>query len=217
MHSPRLSNRSGFTILEISIVAVVLSVVMAAVAVFELSNRQLLQQTAAVGRAQEQAHHALERVLQELDGASITSLVPDPTGALGCEELVFQRSAGVDGSGAIVWSTRTRIALAPDDGETLDGIDNNHDGVVDELKLTVTHDYGTGSARTVTLAHHVAALFPGETANGHDDNGNGITDEKGFNAQRVGSLLNVRLAIQARGPDGAWVTWPETAALRLRN
>jgi prepilin-type N-terminal cleavage/methylation domain-containing protein len=217
MHSPRLSQRSGFTILEISIVAAVLAVIMASVAVFELSNRQLLHQTAAVGRAQEQAHHALERVLHELDGASITTLVPDPTGSLGCEELVFQRSTGVDGSGAIVWSTRTRVALELDDGETADGTDENHDGVVDECKLTVTYDFGTGSARSVTLAHHVAALFPGESANGHDDNGNGIVDEKGFNAQRVGNLLNLRLAIQARGPDGAWVTWPETAALRLRN
>jgi hypothetical protein len=143
--------------------------------------------------------------------------VPDPTGALGCEDIVFQRSTGVDGTGAIVWSTRTRLTLVLDDGEVSDGTDNNHDGVVDERKLTVTHDYGTGSARTVTVVHHVAALFPGETANGHDDNGNGIVDEKGFNVQRVGNLLNVRLAIQARGPDGVWVTWPETAALRLRN
>ncbi len=217
MSTLRPSTRSGFTLLELSIVMVILAIVMGAVAVFELSNRKLLQQTAAVGLAQSQAHHAIERVLHELDGASITTLVPDPTGSLGCEDLVFQRSSGVDASGTIVWSTRTRIALAPDDGEAIDGTDNNHNGLVDERKLTITYDYGTGSARTIVLVHHVAAQFPNELANGVDDNGNGVVDEKGFNIQRVGNLLNVRLAIQARDTGGQWAIWPETAALRLRN
>jgi hypothetical protein len=184
---------------------------------FQLSNRNLLQQTAAIQTAQQQMHRALERVLSGIDGASITTLVPDPTGQLGGDDFVFQRSTGVDGTGAVVWSTRTSIALALDDREVADGIDNDHDGLVDERKLTSTTDVGTGAARTVTLVHNVPAQFPGEAANGIDDNGNGVVDERGFNVQRVGSLLNLRLAIQARGTGGEWVTWSETASLRLRN
>ncbi len=156
-------------------------------------------------------------MLKELDGASIATLVPDPTGALGTDTIVFQKSAGVNAAGAIVWSPRTRIALALDDGESLNGADDNRNGLTDERKLTVTYNYGTGSARTVTIAHDILALFPDELVNGNDDNGNGIIDEKGFNVRRVGNLLSLHLAIGARGVDRSWVNWSEASSLRLRN
>lgn len=203
--------------IEIAIVCLVVSVVMAAVAVFELTNRHALGQTSAVGSAQERAHRAIERVLHELDGASIATLVPDPTGALGADEIVFQKSIGVTGAGAMILSPRIRIAMVPDDGETIDGLDNNHNGLIDERKLTITYNYGTGAARTVTIAHCIPALFPGEVANGHDDNGNGVVDEKGFNVQRVGTLLTVRLALEARVEANQWTTWAENCALKLRD
>jgi len=217
MRIPRRSSRSGFTLIEVAIVAILVSLVMAAVGLFELSNRRTLQQFSAVGTAQDHAHRALERVLTELEGASISTLVPDPTGALGADEIVFQKSTGVNASGAVVWSSRTRIALAADDGETLNGADDNRNGQTDERKLTVTYNYGTGTARTVTIAHCICRLFPEELANGTDDNGNGVIDEKGFNVQRVGNLLSLRLAISALGVGGKWVTWSETSTLRLRN
>jgi prepilin-type N-terminal cleavage/methylation domain-containing protein len=217
MRTPPTTSGSGFTLIEVAIVATILSVIVAAVGVFELSSRKTLEQTSAIGSAQDLAHKSLERVLKELDGASIATLVPDPTGALGADDIVFQKSLGVNAAGAVVWSTRTRIALAPDDGETLDGVDNNRNGLTDERKLTVTYDYGTGTARTVTIAHRVCALFPGETLNGADDNGDGVIDEKGFNVRRVGNLLSLRMAASARGAGGTWVTWPESSTLRLRN
>jgi prepilin-type N-terminal cleavage/methylation domain-containing protein len=217
MRTPSRSSRSGFTLIEVAIVATILSVVIAAVGVFELSNRKTLEQTSAIGVAQELAHKSLERVLKELDGASIATLVPDPTGALGADVIVFQKSTGVDAGGAVVLSARTQIALAMDDGETLNGADDNRNGLTDERKLTVTYNYGTGAARTITIAHRVCALFPGETLNGADDNGDGVIDEKGFNVRRVGNLLSLRLAVAARGSGGSWVTWPENSTLRLRN
>src|SRR5260221_8967057 len=113
MRTQNASKRSGFTLVELAIVALILSVTMAAVGLFESSNRHTLQQSGAVGTAQERAHEALERVLHELDGASIATLVPDPTGALGSDEIVFQKSTGVTGAGVVIWSPRTRIALAP--------------------------------------------------------------------------------------------------------
>jgi prepilin-type N-terminal cleavage/methylation domain-containing protein len=217
MRTPRTSRSSGFTLIEVAIVAVILSVCLAALGLFESSTRQTLQQSAAVGSAQERAHQAIERVLHELDGASISTLVPDPTGPLGTDEIVFQKSTGVTSGGSVIWSTRTRLALAPEEGELLDGVDNNHNGLVDERCLTVTYDFGTTAARTVVLAHRIPALFPKELSNGSDDNGNGVVDEKGFNVQRLGNLLTVRLASQARGSAGKWVTWAENSNLRLWN
>src|SRR5258706_4194635 len=211
------STRPGFPMIELAIVVVVMSVALTAVGLFDSSNRQTLEQSTAVGVAQQRAHEALERVLRELEGASIASLVPDPTGPLGSDEIVFQKSKGVTGSGVVVWSTRTRIALAMEDGETLDGTDNNNNGLVDERKLTVTYDYGTPAARTVTIAHRIPALLPNEIANGSDDNGNRVVDEEGFNLQRIGNLLSVRLAMQARGTAGRWVSWTENSDLKLRN
>ena len=202
---------------EVAIVAVIMTIAVTAVGLFDRSNRQTLEQSTSVGVAQQRAHEAIERVLHELEGASIATLVPDPTGPLGSDEIVFQKSTGVTPAGVVILSTRTRIALDMEDGETLDGTDNNNNGLVDERKLTITYDFGTASARTVTIAHRIPALFPDEIANGADDNGNGVVDERGFSLQRVGNLLHVRLAAQARGKGGRWTSWAENSELRIRN
>jgi prepilin-type N-terminal cleavage/methylation domain-containing protein len=217
MQRARTSTRSGFTMVELAIVAVIMTIALTAVGLFDRSNRQTLGQSTAVGVAQQRAHEAIERVLHELEGASIATLVPDPIGQLGSDEIVFQKSTGVTATGVVVLSTRTRIALAMEDGETLDGADNNNNGLVDERKLTLTYDFGTATERTVTIAHRIPALFPNEIANAADDNGNGVVDERGFNLQRIGNLLSIRLAAQARGNAGRWVAWPENSDLKLRN
>ena len=211
------TTRSGFTMLELAIVAVIMTIALTAVGLFDRSNRQTLEQSTSVGVAQQRSHEAIERVLHELEGASIATLVPDPTGPLGSDEIVFQKSTGVTAAGTVILSSRTRIALAMEDGETLDGADNNTNGLVDERKLTLTYDFGTANARTVTIAHRIPALFPNELANAADDNGNGVVDERGFSVQRIGNLLSVRLAAQARGNGGRWIAWPENSDLKLRN
>ena len=217
MKRTRSTARSGFTMLELAIVAVIMTIALTAVGLFDRSNRQALEQSTSVGVAQQRAHEAIERVLRELEGASIATLVPDPTGQLGSDEIVFQKSTGVTAAGAVVLSTRTRIALAMEDGELLDGADNNNNGLADERELTLTYDFGTATERTVTIAHRIPALFPNESANGADDNGNGVVDERGFSVHRVGNLLSVRLAAQARGKGGSWIAWPENSDLKLRN
>jgi len=217
MRTLHRSRRSGFTLVELAIVALLISVLMAAVGLFESTNRQTIEQSSAVGSAQERAHAMMERVLRELGGASTATLVPDPISAQGSDEIVFQKSTGVTNAGVVIWSTRTRIALEPEDGETLDGTDDNHNGLVDECRLVLTHDFGTAAARTLVLGHRLPAHFPGETTNGADDNGNGVIDESGFSVQRVGNLLRVRLATQVRGVGRNWVSWQEDSSLRLRN
>ena len=165
MHTQNRSRRSGFTLVELAIVAVIVSVLMAAIGLFESSNRQALQQSSALGTAQERAHAMIEKVLREIGGASTATLVPDPIGSQGADELVFLKSTGVTSTGVVIWSTRTRIALEPEDGETLDGTDENHNDLVDECKLVLTHEYGTPAARTQVLGHRIPANFPGESAN----------------------------------------------------
>src|SRR5689334_15712952 len=101
---PHTNRRSGMTLVEIAIVSVLLSVILGAVALFQSSNRDTLQQQAGMGVAQDRAHRALTRVLSELDAAAVTRLVPDPTGSHGSDDLVFQKSLGVDAAGAVIWS-----------------------------------------------------------------------------------------------------------------
>jgi hypothetical protein len=175
------------------------------------------REISARSRAETQARRAVERVLDELCGISSALLVPDPVGALGSATIAFQKPASVSNAGVVAWSAQNRLALVLDDGETDNGLDDDGDGLTDERRLVLTRAVGAPNEVTVTLCHGIAAWYPGELGNGVDDNLNGATDERGFNIQRIGDLLHVRVCVQVPAGPGEIADWTVDTAMRLRN
>ena len=210
-------SRSGFTLVEVAIVATVASIVLGAIGLFQVRTNESFRHASALNLAQTRTHRALERVLIELWDVGLTTLVPDPTTSAGGSTFTYQVSLGVDGAGSRIWSTQRRLDLALDDGEVDNGVDDDGDGVIDERRLVITYGWGTLNARVVTLAHDLPELDPDEQANAADDNANGIVDERGFNVRRVGNLLTVRLTSLAHSSNGQITSWTESSGIRIRN
>jgi len=213
----RAPARAGFTLLELVLAACIFGLLLGGVTYFQSKASSHSREISARSRAETQARRAVERVLDELSGISSALLVPDPIGALGSDQLTFQKPATVSNAGVVAWSTPDRLALALDDGETDNGLDDDGDGLVDERKLVLTRAAGAANQQVVTLCHGIAAWYPGETGNGVDDNANGATDERGFNVQRIGDLLHVRVCVQVAAGAGEVADWTVDTAMRLRN
>jgi hypothetical protein len=159
----------------------------------------------------------LDVVMHELNGVGRSQLTPDPSSSSGADSILYQKPMSVTGGGVITWSATARLQLMLDDGEGDNGADDDGDGLVDERKLVLTKNVGGLSEATTTIVHGLAELAPGETANAADDNGNGVADERGFNVQRTGDLLTVRLWVQRRLATREVVTVPLESAVVLHN
>jgi hypothetical protein len=160
---------------------------------------------------------ALAILSRELAGADVTTLSPDPTSAFGSDNLRFQTPSFVSNTGIVTLNAPVTVALLMDTRETDNGIDDDHDGLVDERMLVVTRNIGTASQRSSVLCHGVAEWLEGESSNGLDDNGNGVRDERGFSVQRVGDLLYVRLTIESPTKDARSAKWTTSTAVALHN
>lgn len=209
--------RAGFTLIELVLAACIFGMLLGGVTYFQSKASSHGREISARSRAETQARRAVERVLDELCGISSALLVPDPTGPLGSDQLTFQKPATVSNAGVVAWSTPNRLALALDDGETDNGLDDDGDGLVDERRLVLTRAFGAANQANVTLCHGIAAWYPDELGNGVDDNANGAVDERGFNVQRIGDLLHVRVCVQVAAGTGEVAEWTVDTAVRLRN
>lgn len=213
----RATTRAGFTLIELVLAACIFGLLLGGVTYFQSKASSHSREISARSRAETQARRAVERVLDELCGISSALLVPDPTGALGSDQIAFQKPVTVSNAGVVAWSAQNRLALALDDGETDNGLDDDGDGLVDERRLVLTRAFGAPNQTTTTLCHGIASWYPGELGNGVDDNANGATDERGFNVQRVGDLLHVRVCVQVAAGPGEIADWTVDTAMRLRN
>ncbi len=139
----------------------------------------------------------LDRIADELTGVGRSLIFPDPSSNFGTSILTYQRASGVTNAGLVTWDTPSRLELQLDPAELDNGLDDDGDGLVDERQLVFTRNFGMANAQTIVLCTGIPKLAPGELPNNViDDNGNGVVDEAGFNIQRTGDLLTLRLTVQ---------------------
>jgi prepilin-type N-terminal cleavage/methylation domain-containing protein len=207
-----MRGQAGFTILEVIIVAVILTMVL-------LAGTDVLGTTGAafgtgisITSLEAKANRLLDRIVAELRQAGVATL--DPAAPAGSPSITYRRGAGYE-NGVALWGPSRRIELRPD--EVQDGVDNDSDGVVDEHDIVWVADPGLPTERTVLWAHGVRPRLEGEEPNGADDNGNGLVDEPGLCFRLRDETLIVELTVEGRDPKGRLFVRTATSAVRLRN
>ncbi len=216
-NNPGRNPRSGMTLLEVMVSAVLMSSAFLAIGLAVDTAYSSYRMTEAVSQLDQQAHRALDRIVANISDAGADS-VGAPTGINGRDTIAFRRANDYDSEGvAIEWGAETQIGWRMEQGEDDDGIDNDGDGLVDEGEIFWVLDVGEDTERTVTRIRGVSEFLEGEEPNNADDNGNGLVDEAGLDFEWDGTVLTVRLSVAAVGPRGVNITRTVQTAVRLRN
>jgi len=209
--------RGGFTLLELVIATVLLSLMLGTMGLVQMRARD----ASRVGMAREQVEttcrRSLDRVADELQGVVRGLLFPDPSTSLGTSTITYQHPTGVSTAGVVSWDTPSSLSLELDAGEIDNGIDDDGDGLIDERRLVLTRNVGSPNAVTTVICSGIPELGEGEVANGLDDNGNGVVDEAGFNVRKVGDLLTVRLTVQGPAEGGQIISSTLSTSIVLHN
>jgi hypothetical protein len=209
---------AGFSVIELVLAIAMLAGLIGIVSSFQGRTRDQSQAWLAREKTESSARRALDRIAGELTGVGLTMLDPDPIGNLGASTLTYCRPESVSVAGVIVWANPSSLTLELEPGEVDDGDDDDGDGLIDERRLVLTRDVGTAQQTSVVLCTSIGELLEGEVADGVlDDNGNGLVDEEGFNVQRIGDLLTLRLTTQAGGGGGQVFQATVETCVVLRN
>lgn len=210
------TRHAGNTITEIVLGITLFAVFMGATGIAALRSSAAFGSARRVDELQNETARVLARATDELVGTGLGVLAPDPDTAWGTAVFGFRHPSGFN-AGAVTWGNLQTIGFEYADGEIDDGVDNNGDGLVDEGQIVLVRDLGLASERRVVICRNVAELAEGEVVNNLDDNGNGVRDEAGFNVQRVGDVLTVRVTLQAIGETGVLMERSMSGSVRLRN
>jgi prepilin-type N-terminal cleavage/methylation domain-containing protein len=211
------SHRSGFSLVEMVVAVSLLTLLLGSIGLVSRTSDQAFRSGAASSAVELRSSVALSAVVRELEGAARTGLTPDPTTGLGTSELQFSHAIGFDGTRVILGNARM-LRLEPEEGETIDGTDEDGDGLVDEGRIVQIEDVGLATERTRVVVRGVAALLDGEIRNGLDDNGNGLVDEPGFIIEWRGGALEIQLTISRATPGGLEVlSRTARTSVKLRN
>jgi Tfp pilus assembly protein PilE len=208
--------RSGFTLVESLIAVTFLAVLFLAVAQTSSRASDAFDEGSAEHALSTSAHRGLDRIARAMEFASTASLSASvPVSPAEQESAQFQTPESFEG-GAVQWlSVVIRAEL--EDGELDDDLDNDGDGLVDELRVLMVEDEGGANERRIVLASGVAELSEGELANGLDDNGNGLVDEQGLSFTREVDVVFVRLTCQRRDEGGRLLVKTAETAVRPNN
>jgi type II secretory pathway pseudopilin PulG len=210
-------SRSGFTFVELVVSVTILVLLLGTVGIVQHRGEKAARAIQTTSENERRADRALRMVTKQVAGVGVSKLVPDPSTSFGADTLTFQTPLAVSATGVVTWGNRMRFALAMDDGETDNGLDDDGDGLVDERRLVFTVNVGLANEQTQDICHGVSKWLEGESSNGIDDNGNGVVDEHGFNVRRVGNLLQVRLTVLKQGEMGSIIPWTATTAVLIHN
>lgn len=131
------------TLLEASVYIAVFAVVGAPILFMTVNASRATKETDVVSRATERNRVSLQRISSEFRRSIAGTASIDPFGKI----LTFTRSAGFDGSAATAGDVIS-YALQDDPGDPSNGLDDNDDGLVDEVVL-VRINHSTGDQGTV--------------------------------------------------------------------
>ena len=214
------NQKSGWSLVEVIISAALFATLLAgatrglnqAFQLYRTTNRQL--------DIDARLDRTVDRLRQELALANLLSVTPVLLSPVGgpttwSDTLTFTQVAGWD-EGALV-PTGPRMFWTRLEGQELDdGLDQDGDGLIDELELVLTLDVGADQ-RNLVIARDILEWMPGETSDGLDENGNGLVDEPGLSFTLVDGVIDVRLALGIQLPNGSTSVRTRNFSVALSN
>ena len=214
------SRTAGYSLVELAIAVSILALIFGFLSMTGTANSKVFKSGISQAHVESQLESAMQRVVAELRVAGRATLAPLPAPGTATGSLAYAQALDLS-DGQVVWSPMRRLAFeyAPQDPN--DGVDNNHNGLVDEGRLVLTLDVGTPDERRVVFTNWVPEWLEGELPAGGDDNSNGLVDEPGFCIQRVadaaGEALVVRLSLQRLDANGSPLNKTIESRVRVRN
>ena len=205
--------RAGFSLLEFLIILSLIGSVAGVTLMMSRTSGSLTNQSQVTASLDQQLHRTLDRIGKKLRYASLSSLLP--ASAAGSPTLTFQVPVDYSG-GSVVLGPAQVIRWESAPGDTVDDLDNNGNGLVDEGRVVWLEDVSEPS-RTISLSSSTAWGFDGETPNGVDDNGNGLIDEPGLSFELNGRTLTIRMTVQGVDDSGVIHSRSRKARVSLRN
>jgi prepilin-type N-terminal cleavage/methylation domain-containing protein len=207
--------REGFTLIELMIAVAILALVIFIAHTVSTTGLGVFRSTTVRTGLDTKTLRAIDGISTNLEKAAASSLFP-PAPEAGTSQLTFQEVTGFAG-GEAVWGEVQELAFEYETGEIDDGMDNNHNGLVDEGVVVLLRDAGGANEQRVVLCHGVREHLEGEQVNGIDDNDNGIVDEKGFCLQWVDGVLALWLSIEQIDENGVHQVRTLQTSVRIRN
>lgn len=211
------SQRSGFTLLELTIGMGLVAVIFTISAMVSISGRNAFVSTRNHSQLESRLETALNRVAIELELATDSSLNPQMTGLIADTNTIsFRKIVGIN-AGVPVLGTLTSIGYQPDSRDPVDGADNDGDGLIDEGALVMNRNIGGPSPISAVLCQDVRRFLEGETSSAGDENANGLFEESGFLIERDGDLLTLWLTLEEALPNGESAMRTSSTSILIRN
>jgi type II secretory pathway pseudopilin PulG len=212
------SPRNGYTLVELSISAIVMTVLFGAVAFAMVRANGAYQQDVTSSTVNTQAQRLLERIANEFLDASHSSIKITPVTPNHESWIEYTRPNGFAGT-AVTFGPKRRLVLRYSTTDSDNGVDDNSNGLVDECTVALIPDVLGDPTNEIALGSGVSEYLEGELPNLADDNGNGLDDERGLCAtyDATSSTLTLRLTIERVGPGGVRLARTAQTSIRLRN
>ncbi len=208
------NNRSGFTLIEFTIAASLLGVVLTSAALVSRQSMQAIRVSQVQSDLEDRGRRGAERLAGMLENTN--AIIPAPSPAP-LDDFIFTTITGIDADGDTTSTPPGRIFRRYATGELDDGLDNNGNGLIDEGEVVYTRNSGEPNEISIVLFRGVPELLGGELPNGADDNGNGLVDEPGFSVLQEGDILVIRLSIGAHSLEGEDAVRTIETGVHIRN
>jgi len=210
-----MAARGGFTLVEMAVALVLLSVIGGMFFLTTESTASATRTGVAVAELDGQALRALDRVCEGLKSSSSDQATPQAAAPFSGTELDFKRGLGADADGEIIWGPLEHFEFEYDEADN--DVDDDGDGLVDEGRLVWIENPGAADERRAVLCEGVREYLAGETFDGDDENDNGLIDERGFALEFDGNRVTVRLTLVTRDGKGHPLTSTVARSVAFRN
>src|SRR5437867_2086853 len=142
--------REGFTLLEVAIAIAVLALLGIPLVSIMLASTRSTSENDTFSKVEERNRLALFRIEKEFRKGMTGTITLANSG----RDLIFTSTSGFDGTSAVA-GPNIRFFFTVDPGETLNGADDDGDGLIDEGSL-IRRDESTGNQITICGGINVA-------------------------------------------------------------